>query len=196
MNTTAVDIVLLPPDNVMDVAIELNDQLESADKTELNKTDYYPHISLLMGAVDTTRLGELSGVVADIAQEFAELPLEARFQSNEYSALMIAPTPELRHLQDVILERTQDLVIADVTQESLVDQNVDALWIGYMNGYRANDTGENFNPHITLGRGQNSSIDKSLRFTANQLAIGRLGDRCTVREILFSSSFMVGNHDD
>lgn len=196
MNTTAVDIVLLPPDHIMDVAIELNDQLISANKTELNKSTYFPHISLLMGAVDNERLDELSDVITDISQQFESLPLEAFFQSSEYSALMITPTSELRRLQNMILEKTEDLVTANVTQDSLTDQNVGTLWIGYMNGYRGNDTGENFNPHITLGRGENPSISKVTSFTADQLVIGRLGDRCTVREILFTGSLVVGNHHD
>ena len=51
MPKIAIDVVLLPPEEIMDKAIEINRQLAD-DPIKLNKENCLPHVSLCMGVVE------------------------------------------------------------------------------------------------------------------------------------------------
>lgn len=182
----AVDIILLPPEDVMDLAIEINQTLESDHKTPLDKTNYIPHISLLMGAVEASRLEELKAVIAHIAQNLEPIQLTAHFENKPFSMFMIDQNPALSKLHEQVLDETVDIVTPDITPASLFDDDIDKDFIDYMRNFRKNSSRENFDPHITIGRGMNLGYAKTITFSANKLAIGHLGDRCNVRQILYT----------
>lgn len=59
MTKIAIDIVLLPPEEIMNKAIEINQQLAD-DGIKLNKKDCLPHISLCMGVISEEDLPEIN----------------------------------------------------------------------------------------------------------------------------------------
>ncbi len=185
--TLAIDIILLPPENIMDAAIDLNDKLLSNQKTPLDKKEFLPHISLLMGAIEQSRLDELTTLLQQIAEGTLPLELSAHFENREFSMFMIEPSSALQALHETILKQTKNLVDNDINEDNLFDHNVDKRWIDYMSDFRTNSSQEHFDPHITIGRGRLEGFHKSITFETVKIAVGRLGDRCTVRKVLFKT---------
>ncbi|MEP6738659.1 MAG: hypothetical protein ABJA70_24255, partial [Chryseolinea sp.] len=78
-NTTrlAIDIVILPPEPVMDLAIEWNKYLakKHLQPILLGKTVSLPHISLLMGCLTENQIPSAHAVLTDIANGTKSLDL-------------------------------------------------------------------------------------------------------------------------
>ena len=73
MAKIAVDVVLLPSDEMADKVIEANKELlkQYADKIVLNKEDCLPHISLAMGCIDEKDIAEIERVLQTIANQYS-----------------------------------------------------------------------------------------------------------------------------
>ena len=58
MSRIAIDIVLLPPEKIMDLVIAINKEeaKKGNSKGELNKVDFLPHLSLAMGTIEEKNL--------------------------------------------------------------------------------------------------------------------------------------------
>ena len=71
MAKIAVDIVLLPAEQIMDRAIEINRELlrQCPDKISLNKNNCLPHISLAMGCIDDRDIIDIERILRTIASD-------------------------------------------------------------------------------------------------------------------------------
>ena len=69
----AIDVVLLPPEEVMDEAIKINQKL--GPEIKLNKENCFPHTSLCMGILDDKDLEKVKTILVWIAQEFLPMDL-------------------------------------------------------------------------------------------------------------------------
>ncbi len=69
--------MLLPPDEITDKAIEVNQVLIKTfdDKIVLNKQNCFPHISLAMGCINKDDIPKIDTVLKDIANKFSPLAL-------------------------------------------------------------------------------------------------------------------------
>ncbi|MHC4628534.1 MAG: hypothetical protein ACYTDV_16275, partial [Planctomycetota bacterium] len=75
MSRIAVDVVLLPSDEVTTRAIEANIELlkQSPDKIVLDRENCLPHVSLAMGCIDQCLIADAQRTLRAIAEE---CPLE------------------------------------------------------------------------------------------------------------------------
>ena len=102
MPKIAIDVVLLPPENIMDKAIEINKQFAD-DPIELNKENCLPHISLCMGVLEDKNLPKIKELVSEIGSKFSKLPLKINKINEKYSTFDIEKTEALQKLHEEIM---------------------------------------------------------------------------------------------
>ena len=196
MAKIAVDIVLLPCDEMTDKAILANKQLlkTSDKKIVLNKNNCLPHISLTMGCINQQDIPAIENILKTIAPKYLPLKLRvldihvaANAIGQKVSSFQIEKIKTIQSLHEQIMKDLLPFFTYDVTADMLATQTQVAestlLWI---KNFPTNSSYENFFPHITLGYGQ-IKLNKSKLpqiFTAPTLALCHLGNHCTCQKIL------------
>jgi hypothetical protein len=194
MKRFAVNIAILPPDPVMDVALQWNQALCKIrpGNIVLSKTRYFPHISLAMGCLSSDTLEQAKGILQSIAKKHAVMELRTpRIKTSDtaYSdpvvAFDIEPCDALIALHVSVVSDFTSLLTQDATEADLDDPPPiapDALdWI---NSYIPQYSHPHFWPHITVGFGVLPNPFNSFAFTASRLALCHLGNHCTCARIL------------
>lgn len=182
----AIDIVLLPPEEIMDKAIEINKTLTN-DPIKLNKENCLPHISLCMGVVDENDLLELKQVLASI--EFSLLILTITGTNEEACCFEIQKIKELQELHETIMRKFSSYISYDATKEMFFNPlDVEDSDIDWVNDYKEKSGFNEYYPHITLGITKLDEKELNESFVASRLAICQLGSCCTCRKILFETT--------
>ena len=196
MAKIAVDAVLLPSEAVADKAIEANRNLPrpSADRIVLSKEDCLPHISLAMGCIDTGQITEIEKTMQQVAGQFRpqELRIVAvRIGTNavgeKVSAFEIERTQTLQRLHEEVMQRLSVYFSYDVTADMVLGAGVSESTLLWISNFPDKSSFEKFFPHITIGYGQLPDLSTPIEFTASQLALCRLGNHCTCRQVLIST---------
>lgn len=181
----AVDIVVVPPDNIQDVAIDLSKKVIGSTFV-LGRTEYVPHISLCMGYTnDVERIGE------QVAESLkGELPFDLVVEGIKTGAspiMDIRKSQDLRRLHYKLLS-TVRLVNARRDPEAYVDGVARDETLNYMSSFRQKHARLSFLPHITLGDGvlpiETATLEFPIKFTAKTVALFHLGNYNTCRELL------------
>lgn len=186
MPKIAIDVILLLPKEIVDKAIEINNQLAN-DSIKLDKENCLPHISLCMGAVKEENLPKIKRIINEIADEFSKLPLTINKINDKYICFEIKNTEKLQKLHETIITKLSYYLSYDSTTDMcfspppVVERTL--FWI---NNYKEKSSFENFYPHITLGISKLNKKRLNIKFTASKLAICHLGNYCTCREIIHS----------
>ena len=175
----AIDIALLPPDKVMEVAIAINQQY--GPEFNLNKTDCLPHITLSQAIINKKDLPEAVSRLRLIASSFKPLKLKARLVTN-----FIEPyeNERLNSLHKTVMGEFEDLVSYDSREEYFYDDYVRETSLGYVRDYRTKYALSNYYPHLTLGITKPVKKIPNIDFAAKRLAICHLGNYNTCRKIL------------
>ena len=200
MEKTAVDIVLLPPLEIMDKALKINRMLNdfSGNKTiVLDKQNCIPHISISMGTLNTAYMVEFYDDLKDIAKKY--LPYRAEYKGlaavktseNEVvSGIDIIKDDCITDLQNDIKNLLLSYNSGEVTSDMVYpdDKKITEFTLNYSSGYLKNSTGDNFSPHITLGYGdvydlKNVPVIPS-SFECTGIAVCHLGNHCTCKKII------------
>ncbi|HTE34585.1 MAG TPA: 2'-5' RNA ligase family protein [Chryseolinea sp.] len=197
MKKFAIDIVLLPPDPVMNIALEWNRELCKGrpDNIVLNKTNYLPHITMAMGCVSESRLQRANEMLRTLANHHKMLELQisnvksiGTASGNTVIALDIENNVGLTELHESIVKAFQTLLSQDATAGDMYDPPpIETSSIEWINRFIPHYCFEHFWPHITLGFGAPPSNFQPLSFQASRLAICHLGNYCTCRSILGES---------
>lgn len=190
----AVDIVLLPSEQMTNKAIEANSRLltQFADQITLDKEKCLPHISLAMGCIDKKHIECIGKIIQTIAVKYpagrlSVIGIDTATNSvgEKVSAFELEKTQRLQSLHEEVMRRTAPYFSHDVTAEMLFSPPIAGkstlLWI---KNYPEKSAFENFFPHITLGYGQIDDFSFPAKFTASKLALCHLGHHCTCRKIL------------
>jgi 2'-5' RNA ligase len=74
MSKIAISIALLPPDDIMDMAISINKNYPD-DPIQLNKENCLPHISLCLGVVEENHLPGIEKIIAEIKKNTPALTI-------------------------------------------------------------------------------------------------------------------------
>ena len=196
MTKIAVDVVLLPSEEMMDKTIEVNRELlKNFDKKIiLNKENCLPHISLAMGCIDKEHITDIEKILQDIAKQYSVSKLRVidiypgtDSANEQMSAFQIERTKELQLLHRKVMQGLAPYFTYDVTTDMLFSppgiEKTILLWI---KNYPEKSSFENFSPHITIGFGKMDNLSLPIEFTASKLALCRLGNHCTCRKILVS----------
>jgi 2'-5' RNA ligase len=189
MSKIAIDIVLLPPEDIMDKAIEINNDLKD-DPIRMNKENCLPHISLCMGVMKEEELSEIKKIVDRIAFSHSGLSLTINKINGKNVCFEVKSNLDLQKLHELMMESLADYLSYDSTAEMFLSPpKISERTPSWTNKYRNNSSFKNFYPHITLGDAGISKLrDKELniKFKVSKIAICHLGNYCTCRKILHS----------
>src|SRR3989344_2197566 len=191
----AVDIVLIPPDNIAQLAIDINKTFPetSGEDYVLDAKTCIPHITLLMGLITREQLPEVSRKLGALSDKFSAINLiithvksSVRPDGKVLSGLEIEKTAELQKLHETILDEMSQIFTYDDAQKEMffTPPPVNEIPMFWVSGFAKTKVRENYRPHITLGIGVPNPITLPVLFTVSRLALCHLGNYCTCRKIL------------
>lgn len=196
MGKVAIDVVILPSEQVMDASVLHNKKLAKNTKQEiiLDKETCIPHISLSMGVIDEKNVKEINKALHDLASHFNPLSLKANkiktkgaTNTKSVSWLVIEKTDKLQSLHNLIMTKMSSFWSHGVKPSMFVKvngQEINTTSMKWVENYVEQSAFERFEPHITLGFGKAGKLEKPLSFTATRLVLAHLGNNCTVRKVL------------
>ena len=192
MAKIAVDVAILPPNNIMDLAIELNRKFGSLSK--LNKENNFPHITIAMGVIDDSEIDLVNQKINEISRKFGTLDLEilavsASVKSNGKKswAFDIKFSDKLKELHIALMKEllpifTYEVDVKMFNQDDEVDP-ISTFWVENYAKHHKNPN--NYNPHLSLKCNKDVVFNEvPIKFKSARLALCHLGDHCTCRRIL------------
>ncbi len=182
MDKLAIDIALLPPDAVMDKAIQINKRFEPS--FNLNKNDRLPHITILQAIINKENLSQAKAKLKEIALQFSPLKLKASPVNEPSPMLEVSKTKDLNDLHHQIMDKYSNLISYEVEERYFYDSHIRQKSLEYVRNFLTNAAYDNYYPHITLGTKLPVSSKFELEFTAKRLVICHLGNYNTCRQIL------------
>ncbi len=195
MDRYAVDIVLLPPDEVMELSIKFNRTLlqHNPPKIQLNRESCIPHISLSMGVLKDVDREGFNEELKSIGQKHKPLKMKAAGiytadipSGEKVSGIAIENSDELYALHTDVMELSSRYLTNDATLEEVyTPPPVEEVTLDFINNYPEKSAFRNFNPHITLGVGELRDPEFDMEFTSSNMALYHLGNYCTCRKKLF-----------
>jgi len=142
MGKIAVDVVLMPSDEMTDMAIEANTKMveEFSREIVLNKESCLPHISLAMGCIVERDIASIEKVLKSVAQEspLGDLKVigiltSTNVKGEQVSVFEIEKTKELQSLHEKVMKKMTPYFSYDVASDMIYgDQDVaqtSLLWI-------------------------------------------------------------------
>ncbi|PIZ52138.1 hypothetical protein COY27_01460 [Candidatus Woesearchaeota archaeon CG_4_10_14_0_2_um_filter_33_13] len=191
MSRIAIDIVVLPPEKVMDQIIKINqsEAIKGNAKGELNKNDFLPHISLAMGIVDESKFVQVTEIVTSITKSISPVKLELidyYFVVGEdgIKSYAIKVGGQLHYLHKQLMSSLKNYFTHDATKEDMYNQETEP---NYVNTYKKNDSFKNYVPHITIRCKEINTVLIKQEFIADRIAICHIGKSTTCRKILFET---------
>ncbi len=196
MSKIAVDVVLLPSDEMMDKAIQVNAELVKKFSSEivLNKENCMPHISLAMGCINERDIASIKMLLELIAELKPTLPLTVtgirtsiNARGEKVSVFQIEKTKELQSFHEKVMKKVTLYFSYNINSDMIYgDEDVAETTLLWIKNYPEKASLENFFPHITIGYGEIENGPFPIKFTASRLALCHLGNHCTCRKILVS----------
>jgi len=215
MARIAVDVVLLPSDEMTDYAIEVNRELLKTfdNKIILNYENCLPHISLAMGCINEKDIPDIKEILRDIAKKYSfselrvvDIRAEIIPTGKKVSGFKIEKTKGLQLLHEEVMERLAPYFSYDVTAGMLFSPpEVEEATLFWIKNYPEKSGFGNFSPHITIGfgeprpsegLGETNKVESGpaqrlcridAGFAASKLALCHLGNYCTCRKVLVSA---------
>lgn len=191
----AIDVVILPPDHIMDFAIGINKPWIKGINKEiaLDKKTCLPHITLAMGVIDEKQIDEVRKAMEKIAKHFTELVLTITAaethnssENQTMSGLVVERSAALQKLHQNVMDILVPMFsYDDITKEMFYSPpSIDELPQYWVKNYVTTKVRKNYHPHITLGLGEVEPLKQPIKFKATRFSLCHLGVYCTCREIL------------
>ena len=172
---TAIDIVLEPDATMIKHAEAANERLlKSFPKGfALGKT-HQPHISCLQRYVKTEDIEMIYEAVGKVLAE--EKPTAWKLKAYKYyyipwkdiglAGIVIEPTDDLIRYQKKLIDAVAPFTVKTGTAAAFVttkeDPDINQPTIDYVTNFVPNETGEKFNPHLTIGLATQDYLKKLL----------------------------------
>jgi len=203
MAEIAVDVVLLPLEEMADKAIAANKELlkQCADKIVLDKENCLPHISLAMGCIDERDIDNIEKVLRTIANQSSLGQLNiigihtgTNSAGEKVSVFQIEKTEALQLLHEEVMQKLAPYFSYDVTADMVLSPPMAGeSTLAWIKNYPEKSSFEKFSPHITIGYGEINDYSfpiklavSTARCPVEKLALCHLGNHCTCRKILAS----------
>jgi len=197
----AVDIVLLPPESVVDASIAINNRLvERTGNHEvvLDKQGMIPHITLAMGTVKWSdlavlgrRLDEIVHQYLPLATAITELATVSSSRGDIVSGFNIWRTDDLQALHESVMTLLLAFDTGEVAASMIAGwghEPIDAFTTEYIRDFPKQSAYANYSSHITLGYGDAREDFREfsfpLPFLCTSAAICHLGNFCTCKKVL------------
>ena len=196
MAEIAVDVVLLPLEEMADKAIAANKELlkQCPDKIVLDKENCLPHISLAMGCIDERDIADIEKILQTIAKQSSLGQLNiigihtgTNSAGEKVSVFQIEKTEALQSLHEEVMQKLAPYFSYDVTVDMLLfPPRAGESTLAWIKNYPEKSSFEKFFPHITIGYGEINDYSFPIKFAVSKLALCHLGNHCTCRKILAS----------
>ena len=112
MEKIVVDIALLLPENINKICTLINQEKNADAFCNLSKENNYPHITLIMGVLETKNIEKINTILEEISIDFSKLELEIIKLSHSITpenkiscSFNISTTKEIKALQKKITEK-------------------------------------------------------------------------------------------
>ena len=192
MSRIAIDIVILPPEKIMDLVIAINKEeaRKGNSKGELNKIDFLPHLSLAMGTIEEKDLEKVKDIVTKTSKEFKTMNLILSepyyvISSDQKKAYALKiKGKQLQKFHELLMKRLDSFLSFDATKEEIYNQESEPA---YINEYKEIGCFKKYEPHITVRCEELSYKTKEISFFAKRVAICHVGISTTCRKILFET---------
>ena len=198
MAKIAVDVVVLPSEEMADKAIAANKELltQYADRIILDKASCLPHISLAMGCIDESNINEVDTILKTTAKQTslgqltaAGIHIETNRAGEKVSVIAIEKSEALQSLHEEVMHRLAPYFSYDVKAEMVLSsEETCQSTLDWIKNYPEKSSFEKFFPHITIGYGEIENFSFPIIFSVSRLALCHLGNHCTCREILSSTN--------
>lgn len=191
MAKLAVDVVLLPPEEIMTLAMKFNRTYarQGGKRIVLNKRTCLPHITLTMGVIDTSDLARIETALRDIAKRFIPIRLTIPKLSlhQEHGTISFTITGRrLQKLHETVMRRMTAFFGKAVTREMFHGHSGSP---DYVRNFAKKSAFGNFTPHVTLGYASSPPPLKTpIKFNNSKLALCQLGNHATCRSVLLEFS--------
>jgi hypothetical protein len=185
----AIDVALLLPDEANARAEAVNAKLYEPSEEGFQFDDtHLPHLTLVQQFCTQTHLPLIHDAVNAVLNGRRSLVLRVSGIKALTTSVQFAvePTLELQQLHEDLMDALAPLAEPSGDENAFVHQDEpprlrDVEWV---TNFRAQASFENYSPHITLGKGERPETVEPFSFTANRLAVCRLGRFCTCRVVL------------
>ncbi|ABN58119.1 MULTISPECIES: 2'-5' RNA ligase family protein [Methanoculleus] len=206
--TIAVDVVLLPPGPIMDMAVGANRTLLAGNLDggiRLDRENCLPHISVAMFPARSGDIPEIAAKVERIARQCSPMVLTIDSVAKHKNAGEIVSTFHI--LRTEILQLFHKSVmnalkpyLAPAAGPEMFAGEASAPSVDCLLRFQKTSAYEHYSPHITIGFGDLPEIipgiDFPVRFEAAKAALCHLGSHCTCRRILAGFDLGVRAHGD
>ena len=193
----AIDVAILPPSDVMERLISINRQAATKNAAWglLAKDDFLPHMSLVMGGVESESLETVRSIVEEIVKKAKPIPVELnelfyaeKKDGSRIYAIRAKNTPELQQLHESLMNGLRQYFSYDSTKESLYSKSGEKVTEpDYINKFLESYSFEAYDPHITIRtKKPMGQEDLPLKFIATQVAACHVGIMTTCRKKLFT----------
>jgi hypothetical protein len=183
MPRLAIDIVLIPPKEIIDAVLAVNKRGDA--RITLGPIDRVPHISLLMGVADERHINNIAAKLKTIAKDTG--PLNLASLSTDHGCFEIKPNKALQALHEQLVKEIDPLLDHDVKPDMFLeksDASISPNGMQIVRTYADQHSFEHFWPHITYHTSEANPPELPLSFAASRLALCHLGNYCTCRDIL------------
>jgi hypothetical protein len=182
----AVDVVILPPDDVADRAREASAALPSDSEGFRLDAEHLPHITLVQSFVREDELDVAFERVDEVVRGRAALRLRVTGGGKGANAVWMAieRTPELDELHEALMHALVGVERPGGTPAAFFEGDArvgDVLWV---TSYRLKSSFGAYTPHITLGYAPEAPTIQPIAFTADTVGVCHLGRFCTCRRVL------------
>ena len=190
----AIDVVLLPPAEIVERAIRANRRLSDSD-IRLERRHRVPHISLAMGVIARAKMPLVEWLMEGAASRTPPLRLRllgaaavpgARGHLNAWYRVNRAAA--LVRLHARLMSALAPWFEARPAQPAMFAEDVSRSTRAWVDRFAREAAYSRFRPHITLGSGRpHPEPDLPRGFVARRLAVFQLGDHCTCARPLFEA---------
>ncbi len=205
MTIKAIDIVLVPPKEVIDLCLQVNAKAKSLGKSffTLSQNDFIPHISLTLGCVEEASIPLITEKLRKLSEEQLALNLEltglktyTKANGDKTVYFEVKISDELRELHESSIKIAKPYLVSCSDASVLVEGEKTGIAessFNILNNYVEDYAFENYHAHISIGsfdfEEKESVVSNEkfpLSFKASTLSLFQVGNRCTCREKLFS----------
>ena len=185
---TAIDIALEPDATMMQHAKAANARLlRSFPKGFTLDATHHPHVTLLQQFVRTDDLGKVFAAANAVLAK--EKPTTWTLTASKYyyipsppiglAGIVVDPTEDLRRLQDELIKAIAPYTVKTGTPAAFFShedgRDIQKALIDYVANFTTVAAGKHFNPHVTIGVGTETYLNKMLAEPFQSFTFGVTG---------------------
>jgi 2'-5' RNA ligase len=201
---TAIDIALEPDATMLQRAKDANARLlKSFPKGFALDETHHPHVTMLQQFVRTDDLDKVFAAASVVLAK--EKPTSWTLKAFKYyyipsppvglAGIVVEPTEDLHRLQDELIKAVEPYTVKTGTPAAFFSdeggRDIQEDLIKYVANFVTDAAGKRFNPHVTIGVGTETDLNKmlaepfdSFTFSATSASVYQLGSFGTARKEL------------